>query len=920
MKKKAANPARSCSARSAPNTLSSLRTAPRSKRGSTPSTATTKARRKTGGPYHLVTKTTQGAMVAGSEEPESVRTTKTGYSGTGSQENIGWKLRKPTSVTTDPNGLDLVHAIEYEPSTGAVKETKTPAATGHDVKVPPTYSLDFGSEGTAGGQFSGPEHEALDNHGDQWVTDYGNNRIEELSSAGKFMLAVGWGVKDGKAEAETCTSECKAGISGSGKAQFNGPVGIAINQTNNDIYVADFGNNRIEELSSAGGWLATIGAKGTAGGDFSSPEGLTIDSSGDLWVADAANSRIQELSSSGTFMLAVGWGVKDGKAEAETCTSSCEAGISGSGNGQLAGPNALAFSGGDFYVADYGNDRVDEFTTAGVYVAKFGEKGTGAGQFEGPHDIATEAATGDLYVLDKNDGRVQKFTTAGGFLSTFATEGSGNGQLEAAQGLAINASGDLYAVDSGADRVEEWVPTITGNEGAHDTKTVYYTAKEEAEVGECRNHPEWAGLPCQTGPVAQPGTSGLPELPVTTYKEYNLWLEPTSIVETVGTTAPIPTRTRTLTYDAAGRPKTTSITATVGTAMSTVTDGYTAKEGAETGAMTTQSTLVEGKTLTITSVLNTRGELVSYTDASGVTSTYEYDEDERLHKTNDGKGTQTLTYSKTTGLPSELVDSAHEGMKFTATWDVEGNMLSESYPNGMTAYHTYNPTGAATGLEYKKLTDCTEEKEKCKWFTDTVVPSIHGQWLSQTSTFSKQAYAYNNAGALTQVQNTPTGKPCTTRIYALDEDVNRTSLTTRESASEKCATEGGTTESHTYDSADRLTDPGVVYSEFGDITTLPASDANGKPPLKISRAPITSITSSRRRPRTNKRSATTSTPTDARWKRSRPAKKSPTSPPTTRAPAANRPGPPTPPAKRAATSTASTASSWPSRTIPNSRC
>jgi RHS repeat-associated protein len=229
-------------------------------------------------------------------------------------------------------------------------------------------------------------------------------------------------------------------------------------------------------------------------------------------------------------------------------------------------------------------------------------------------------------------------------------------------------------------------------------------------------------------------------------------------------------------------------------------------------------------------LFNTLGQLSSYTDADEATSTYEYDVDGRIHKTNDGKGTQTYTYSSATGLLGELVDSSHEGMKFTASYDVEGNMLSEGYPNGMTAFYSYDSVGAGTGLEYKKLTHCTEEHEKCKWFTDSVIPSIHGQWLTQTSSLSKQAYTYDAAGRLTQVQNTPIGKGCTTRIYAYDEDTNRTSLTTREPNSKgECATEGGSLESHTYDTADRLTDSGVTYDAFGDITTLPAADTEGQP-------------------------------------------------------------------------------------------
>ena len=113
------------------------------------------------------------------------------------------------------------------------------------------------------------------------------------------------------------------------------------------------------------------------------------------------------------------------------------------------------------------------------------------------------------------------------------------------------------------------------------------------------------------------------------------------------------------------------------------------------------------------------------------------------------------------------------------------------------------------------------------------MPSIHGQWLEQTSTLSHQAYTYDTAGRLTQVQNTPAGKGCTTRIYAYDEDSNRHKPhdpRTKQQRRMRHRRHGSETyETHTYDTADRLTEPGVSYNTFGDITALPAADAGGGP-------------------------------------------------------------------------------------------
>ena len=158
-------------------------------------------------------------------------------------------------------------------------------------------------------------------------------------------------------------------------------------------------------------------------------------------------------------MLAVGWGVKDGKSEAETCTSSCQAGVGGSGNGQMYNPTAITFSGGNMYVDDYSNSRVEEFSTAGAYISKFGSYGSGSGQFNGSDALATDPTTGDIYVADSGNNRIQKFTAAGTFLAALgSSEGSGNGQFNLPTGVVVNSSGDVYVADHRNYRVQELAP------------------------------------------------------------------------------------------------------------------------------------------------------------------------------------------------------------------------------------------------------------------------------------------------------------------------------------------------------------------------------------------------------------------------------------------------------------------------------
>ncbi len=432
----------------------------------------------------------------------------------------------------------------------------------------------------------------------------------------------------------------------------------------------------------------------------------------------------------------------------------------------------------------------------------------------GPYRLVTKTTQGAQYAGKEEDVR----TT----LTSYSGQENLGWKLREPTSVTVDPTGlDLihtivYEKETG-QIAETRLPGNPTAKSPHATETIYYSAGTESKLVACRSHPEWANLPCQTQPAKQPETAGLPKLPVTTYNAYSIYDAPEKSTDTVEGK----TRVKTSTYDNAGRLVSTSISSSVGSSLPPVTNVYNATTGAP------EKQTAESKELT--SHYNTLGQLESYTDASGSSSTYEYDIDGRVTKLDDGKGTESYIYNATTGLPSELRNEyGTTKLTFTASTDAEGNVVSETYPNGMSANYGYDATGMATGLEYKKTTNCTE---KCTWFSDAVVPSIHGQWLEQTSSLSHQAITYDAAGRLTQVQSTPAGQGCTTRIYAYEADTNRTNLTTREpNAKGECTGEGGAEEKHTYDEADRLTDAGTAFNAFGDITALPAKDAGGKEP------------------------------------------------------------------------------------------
>lgn len=360
-------------------------------------------------------------------------------------------------------------------------------------------------------------------------------------------------------------------------------------------------------------------------------------------------------------------------------------------------------------------------------------------------------------------------------------------------------------------------PSDTGGTGAGTTKFVYYAAGHHPTDKSCADKPEWANLPCKVLPAAQPGTSGQPELLVRRFASYSPFGQSTEVVESPGGKE-ASTRKSITTYDAAGRLASNQVIGG-GTAVPKTETLYSTT----TGRPTTQRFKCEPACeddQAITTTYDALGRVTKYQDADGNTATATYDLLDRPVTTSDGKGTQTRIYDATSGLLTELQDSA--AGSFTASYDADGNLVERGLPNGLLAKTTYDEAGEPVHLTYTKGTT---------WLDFAAERSVHGQVLAQTSTLSSQQYTYDKAGRLTLVKDTPSGGSCTTREYRFEGDPgknsNRTKMITRAPGlGGACdTTSAGTTQSYTHDQADRLLGTGLTYDDFGRITSLPGSFA-----------------------------------------------------------------------------------------------
>jgi hypothetical protein len=153
---------------------------------------------------------------------------------------------------------------------------------------------------------------AVDNAGNVFIADAGNNRVRKATQAGVISTFAGNGIADYTGDGRQATV-----------ASLDVPAAVTLDGTGN-VYIADTGNNRIRKVTSAG-VISTVAGDGTAGytGDgasatsapLSAPSGVAVNGAGTLYIASGprilAVSSEALLSRIGSFaQLASGGGWK----------------------------------------------------------------------------------------------------------------------------------------------------------------------------------------------------------------------------------------------------------------------------------------------------------------------------------------------------------------------------------------------------------------------------------------------------------------------------------------------------------------------------------------------------------------------------------------------------------------------------------
>ena len=260
---------------------------------------------------------------------------------------------------------------------------------------------------------------------------------------------------------------------GAGAVAF--PHDVAVD-SNGDVYVASFGGSTIEQFTSDGTFVRTIGTGDLPG----RPTGLTIDANENIVTTNYASHQVKVFDQTGDVTNTIG--------------------------GFLYPYDIAVDSNGNHFVTDSNHYEVDVYDSTYGYLFSFGSHGTGVGQFQstdGPlkitvddndaiyvgdpsntrvqkfiTDVPNNSATsvqsfntnranasvvdseGNVYIASDFDNHVEIFDSSGVLLTQFGSTGTGPGQLSNPTGITLGSQNEIIVSDGYNDRIQVFTAFI----------------------------------------------------------------------------------------------------------------------------------------------------------------------------------------------------------------------------------------------------------------------------------------------------------------------------------------------------------------------------------------------------------------------------------------------------------------------------
>ncbi len=333
-------------------------------------------------------------------------------------------------------------------------------------------------------------------HGDVYVADANNHRIEKFDAAGNFILMFGDEVNTAGGDVCTAAESCKAGVAGSGASQLSAPNFIAVDGSGGssagDIYVLDSTDLSIHKYDEHGALVTSWGTAGMVtsyeGEAFAGLAGVDVGSQGEVVVFDQNRGSFYIFTSAGVPVKKFG----------EPCRGHSPNGI------------AVDATGTKFFKVN-GDASVERFVSETDC-----HQVTDYGQGAGTTGLNLDPTRETLYRVEGTRVGEWRIDATDHVLdagnipcpsldSCPSTHDFGSGEISAAVGIGINeATNFVYVADAGHQRIAVFSPLLAPlpvTEEPIANTTVGGTVKPDGagEVIECFFE---YGKATESGPIA----------------------------------------------------------------------------------------------------------------------------------------------------------------------------------------------------------------------------------------------------------------------------------------------------------------------------------------------------------------------------------------------------------------------------------
>lgn len=249
-----------------------------------------------------------------------------------------------------------------------------------------------------------PRAIAVNQAGEIYIADYGNDRIVKFDSTFSFIQEIG-------------------GF-GAGEYALNGPLDIAVDKVSN-LYVVDFGNKRVVRLDRHLNYISSYdGYYKEELVEFIRPVSIGVSNRNEILIGDEGLAACYKLDQFFTYQFEF--------ATRDEIYS-------------VLYPSTVYQSNGVIYVTDPEYGYVFKYDEFGLFVGKIGEDA-----LTEPVSIASSGKSG-IWIADRKSSTLHLFNSRGKEL--FRWDGSGEYSLYRPEDICIDNNDLIYVVDSQVSRI-----------------------------------------------------------------------------------------------------------------------------------------------------------------------------------------------------------------------------------------------------------------------------------------------------------------------------------------------------------------------------------------------------------------------------------------------------------------------------------